>query len=168
MTIRHSLCGVVFTLLLSITPRAEGAPGDLLWLRTYSGPPTVDVWAQSVDQTADGGYILAGHARFRHPYDPHGILLVKTDANGDSLWTRYLEYDDDVEVECVRQTDDAGYVLAGTYGAEPYVSPGADLYVVKTDAVGDTLWTLTYGDPDRNQAGYWVEQTSDGGYIVAG
>jgi hypothetical protein len=48
-----------------------------------------------------------------------------------------------------------------SYGA------GADVYQIKTDAQGDTLWTRTYGGV-RHDRGYSVRQTSDGGYIIAG
>ena len=65
----------------------------------------------------------------------------------------------------VAQTSDGGYIVAGyTYS---YGAGSRDLYLVKTDSLGDTLWTRTYGGTDWD-GGRSVAQTSDGGYIVAG
>jgi hypothetical protein len=58
-----------------------------------------------------------------------------------------------------QQTSDGGYIIAGmSFG---------DVYLIKTNASGDTLWTRTYGGANADW-GYSVQQTSDGGYIIAG
>src|SRR6266478_2537796 len=64
----------------------------------------------------------------------------------------------------VQQTSDGGYVIVGqtqSYGAGSW-----DVYVVKTNSSGDTLWTKTYGGTN-NDVGYSIRQTTDGGYIIA-
>ena len=66
----------------------------------------------------------------------------------------------------VQQTSDGGYIAAG-YGYWNGFINVMYVYLVKTDSFGDTLWTRTYGDSCL-QAGYSVQQTMDGGYIVAG
>jgi len=137
-------------------------PGDTLWTRTYGGS-YVDA-ADDVQQTSDGGYILAGFTQFGFGWYTD-FYLVKTDANGDTLWTRTYGGDDWDIAKSVRQTSDGGYIVAGmtrSFGAGYY-----DAYLVKTDANGDTLWTRAYGGSDYDYANS-VQQTTDGGYIVGG
>jgi hypothetical protein len=138
------------------------ASGDTLWARTCGG--TDDEWGTSVRQTADGGYIIAGSTR---SFGAGGInvYLVRTDAQGDTLWTRTYGGTNDDEGYSVQQTTDSGYVVAGytcTFGAGK-----GSVYLVKTNASGDTLWTKTYGGAD-DDVGYSVQQTIDGGYVIVG
>ena len=131
---------------------------DTMWTRTYGG--TTDDRGYSVQQTADGGYIIAG-LTYRGFSD---VYLIKTDTSGDTLWTRTYGGESSDEGYSVRQTADGGYIVAG-YTRSGYNSP--DVYLIKTDASGDTLWTRTYGGIGDDR-GYSVELTADGGYIVAG
>jgi len=134
--------------------------GDTLWTRTYGG--RLDDYGKSVQQTSDGGYIIAGET---YSGAAHDVYLVKTDSRGDTLWTRtYGGWHYDLG-HSVQQTSDGGYIVAGatkSFGAGEY-----DVYLLKTDSCGDTLWTRTYGGSD-NDYGHSVQQTSDGGYIIAG
>jgi Leucine-rich repeat (LRR) protein len=138
------------------------ANGDTLWTRAYGG--TDSDAGTSVQQTSDGGYIIAGTTKsFGAGSDD--IYLIKTDANGDTLWTRtYGGADRDVGYSA-QQTPDGGYIIAGSTKSLG-VGEG-DVYLIKTDANGDTLWTRAYGGTDSD-AGTSVQQTSDGGYIIAG
>jgi len=138
------------------------ANGDTLWTRTYGG--SNNDLGESVQQTTDGGYIIAGRT------DSFGatwgdFYVVKTDANGDTLWTRTYGGGSEDWAYSVQQTTDGGYIIAGktsSFGAGSY-----DVYLVKTEANGNTLWTRTYGGSGWDQA-FSVQQTSDGGYIIAG
>jgi len=136
------------------------AVGDTLWTRTYGGGAG-DI-GNSVAQTSDGGYIVAGSSFGAGLTD---VYLVKTDSVGDTLWTRTYGGSDDDEGYSVAQTSDGGYIVAGR--TESFGAGSGDVYLVKTDAVGDTLWTRTYGG-SSTEWGRSVAQTSDGGYIVAG
>ncbi|MDD5087635.1 MAG: T9SS type A sorting domain-containing protein [bacterium] len=136
--------------------------GDTLWTRMYGGSD--DEEAYSVQQTSDGGYVVAGWTdSFGAGEDD--FYLVKTNSQGDSLWTRTYGGGNVEEAFSIEQTTDGGNVVAGrtmSFGAGYY-----DFYVVKTDNLGDTLWTRTYGGSSWDWA-YSVQQTEDGGYIVAG
>jgi len=136
--------------------------GDTVWTRTYGGT-TTDVGA-SVQRTFDGGFIVGGWTRSfgAGGYDAY---LVKTDAAGDTEWTRTFGGTEDDECWSVQQTPDSGYILAGL--TESSGADSEDIYLIKTDASGETLWTRMYGGP-RNEYGSSVQPTRDGGYIVTG
>jgi uncharacterized delta-60 repeat protein len=136
--------------------------GDTLWTRTYGGNGNDE--PHSVQQTADSGYIIAGGTTSfgAGNYDAY---LVKTNAQGDTLWTRTYGGIQSDYMYSVQQTTDSGYIVAG--GAASFGAGNYDAYLVKTNAQGDTLWTRTYGSSQADQA-YAVQQTADGGYFVAG
>ncbi len=137
--------------------------GDIIWTRTYGG--TDDDWGRSVAQTTDGGYIIAGSTR-SYGVIWNDVYLIKTDSIGDTLWTKtysggyYYEYG-----YSVAQTTDRGYIISGT--VESYYPHWRDVYLIKTDSLGATLWTSVYGSTSHDY-GYSVAQTTDGGYIIAG
>ncbi len=138
------------------------ANGDSVWSRTFGG--TTQEWCHSIQQTSDGGYVLAG---FTESYGAGGrdFWLVKTDANGDSLWSRTFGGISYEICYSLQQTADGGYILGGstsTFGAG-----NGDFWLVKTDANGDSLWSRTYGGSSTD-IGYSVHQTTDGGYIFGG
>jgi len=112
----------------------------------------------SVQQTADGGYILLG-------YTERGPWLIKTDAQGDKEWDRTFGRGDSDEGYSVQQTSDGGFVLLG--GTNSHGTRGWDFWLVKIDAQGNKEWEKTFGSSD-SEKGYSVQQTSDGGYILFG
>lgn len=129
--------------------------GDTLWSRTFGGVG-LDA-GHSVQQTTDGGYIVAGAG-----YD---FWLIKTDSLGDTLWIRAYGGSGLDAAYFVQQTQDGGYVMAGY--TESFGSGLSDFYLIKTDLLGDTLWSRTFGGIYNDRA-FGAEQTTDGGYIVAG
>jgi len=138
------------------------ASGDTLWTRTYGGTKWDE--GRSAQQTSDGGYILTG-LTFSFDDTLGNVYLVKTDASGDTLWTRTYGGTGLDNSYSVQQTSDGGYIITG--GTYSYGAGTDDVYLIKTDASGDTLWTRTYGGASADR-GYSVRQTSDGGYIIAG
>ncbi|RKX69016.1 hypothetical protein DRP53_09420 [candidate division WOR-3 bacterium] len=141
------------------------ADGNTQWTKTIGGRD--EDWAYSVQQTTDGGYIIAGRTysfALGNP-DSGDVYLIKTDANGDTLWTKtFGGLGDDVGYS-VQQTTDGGYIIAGY--TDSYGAGGYDVYLIKIDANGDTLWTKTFGGLG-DDGGRAVQQTTDGGYIIAG
>ncbi len=137
------------------------ANGNVQWAKTYGGTDWDE--AYSVQQTSDGGYIVAGYIYIAWPnYD---IFLIKTDANGNVQWAKtyggtYGDY-----AYSVQQTSDGGYIVAGRTGS--FGAGNWDIFLIKTDANGNIQWAKTYGGTNSDEA-YSVQQTSDGGYVVAG
>jgi len=117
--------------------------------------------AYSAQQTSDGGYVLAGWTNIIN-----GSLLVKIDSSGDVQWAKAYRISYDDAAYSVQQTSDGGYVLAGWTN---FWSGGNnfDAFLIKTDASGNVQWAKTYGGTNNDSA-YSVQQTSDGGYILAG
>jgi hypothetical protein len=136
--------------------------GDSLWTRTYR--QGYNSSASSVQQTTDGGYIITGYENYP-PINTGSVLLIRTNSNGDILWTRFFGEGDMSLGNSVQQTTDGGYIIAGTCHIY-MMGPSGRLYLVKTDSDGDTLWTRTFSEfVSRGES---VRQTTDGGYIVAG
>ncbi|MBU0507481.1 T9SS type A sorting domain-containing protein [bacterium] len=136
--------------------------GDTMWTRAYGGGSDDRAW--SVQQTTDRGYIVAGGAA-SFGAGSHDFYLVKTNSQGDTMWTRTYGGSDWDDALSVHQTADGGYIIAGS--TESFGAGGGDFYLVKTDSLGDTLWTRTFGGSSWDCANS-VQQTTDGGYIVAG
>jgi hypothetical protein len=136
--------------------------GDTLWTKTYGG--SLYEGCQSVRITSDGGFIIVAWTNsFGAGRDD--IYLIKTDPVGDTLWTRLYGDSLDEWGYSAEETSDGGFILAGytaTFGAG-----GGDVYLIRTDSLGNTLWSKTYGDTAQDIS-YSVEQTSDGGFIVTG
>lgn len=129
------------------------------WIRIYEG-----LWdGFCVQQTSDGEYIITGYGG---GWDIEGLdlLLFKADQNGDSVWAKTYGGIAGAAGYCVQQTQDEGYIVTGEIFDIGYV----DLWLLKTDEYGDTIWTRTYGWNGLTDIGYWVEQTSDNGYIITG
>lgn len=138
------------------------ANGDTLGTRTYGGV-SYDK-AESVKQNADGGYIIAGKTR-SYGAGEADFYVIRTDAYGDTIWTRTFGGAPDDMAHAVQLTADGGYIIAGQ--THSFGTGGYDYYLVKTDADGDTMWTRIFGGR-RDDIATSVQQTDDGGYIVAG
>jgi hypothetical protein len=135
--------------------------GDLLWSRVYAGS---DNGANMVEQTADGGYVMTGLASY---YGPNGgdVLIIRTDSVGDTLWTRTYGGPGLDAGQSIQQTSDHGYVIAAL--TMSFDARNQKIWIIKTDSLGDTLWTRFFGG-DSISSSAWAQQTTDGGYFVAG
>ena len=137
--------------------------GEFLWNRTY-GKVGYELECFAGQQTSDGGYMLIGGSRgFFADYGD--AWLGKTDETGDMLWNRTYGGEGHEYAFSGQQTADGGYILAGV--AYPLGINNGDFYLVKTDSYGNMEWNKTYGG-SSNEAAWSVQQTSDGGCILAG
>jgi hypothetical protein len=136
--------------------------GDILWAQTYGGGD--NDYGYDIFLTPDGGSVLAGETS-SFGAGKSDIYLIKTDVDGDTLWTRTYGGADWDKGYSVDGTMDGGFVVVGYTN-----SSGAglsDIYLVRTDSIGDTLWTKTYGG-ENFDCGYSVVQASDSGYVLTG
>jgi hypothetical protein len=136
--------------------------GNLEWETTFGG--IEDEYAYSVEQTTDGGYILAGET-YSYGAGSYDFYLIKTDALGILSWNQTFGGTGYEAAYYVQQTADSGYIIAGS--TESYGAGGQDVYLVKTDASGNLEWETTFGGSDDDFA-YSGQETTDGSYIMAG
>jgi hypothetical protein len=128
------------------------ANGQHEWNSTFGG--IEDDRATSLVQTSDGGFAIAGSTE--KDFYTDGMLLVKTDANGQHEWNTTLW--GTKGAYSLIQASDGGFVLAGSNG---------DMYLVKTDANGQYEWDTTFGGFGDDVANSLI-QASDGGFLLAG
>ena len=138
--------------------------GNTLWMKTFHlGETNGDNIGNSVQQTSDGGYIIAGTAAIG--VNDLDICLIKTDPSGNAVWTKTFGGTGIEFASAVQQTSDGGYIIAG--GTDSFGAGDNNAYLVKTDPSGNAVWTKTFGGTGIEFASA-VQQTSDRGYIIAG
>jgi hypothetical protein len=138
------------------------ANGNLQWTTTIGGPETEEGF--SLIQTSDGGYAIAGYT-FSFGAGERDIYVVKLDANGNLQWTKTIGGKKEEVGFSLIQTSDGGYAIAGATNS--FGAGNGDVYVVKLDANGNLQWTKTIGGK-KEDVGFSLIQTSDGGYAIAG
>jgi len=136
--------------------------GETQWQKTY-GNSCVDA-NFSIQQTQEGGYIMASVSlTFGAGYTD--IWIVKLDPNGAIEWQKTYGGSGFDLAHAIEQTQDGGYVVAGWTGS--FGAGDKDAWVLKLDANGEIEWQKTYGGSGFDLA-HAIEQTQDGGYVVAG
>jgi len=121
--------------------------------------------ANSVKQTADGGYIVAGDSiymmsKYEHS---HFSLVIKLDGNVKKIWKYSGSKNSDAQ--SVQQMAGGDYIIAGNATDSEF---GLDLLVVQLDKNGKEKWIKTYGKNLTWEYASSIRQTTDGGYVVAG
>jgi len=120
--------------------------------------------ANSIQQTTDGGYIVAGYTNEMSTSD---VWVIKLDKDGKMIWNkRFGNYESEDIAYSIQQTTDGGYILAGqTERIKDTDDPCPDLepagWIIKLDKDGNKIWDQLI---DANA--YSIQQTTDGGYIV--
>ena len=139
--------------------------GEEEWNKTFGGYGFDH--GLSVQQTMDGGYIVGGNSFVETCSDcwSYDFLLIKTDFQGEAEWTKTFGGDDVDQGLAVQQTTDGGYIITGlTYS---FGNGDKDIWLIKVDSQGEKEWDQTFGGSSEDR-GYSVQQTIDGGYIIAG
>ena len=160
--------------IISGTTESYGHGGSDIWLiktdptgfmewDAYFGGINTDQ-GRSIQQMTDGGYIIIGNSDFSGNGD-QDIWLIRTNSQGDSIWTKTfggdgLELGADVQI-----LEDGGFILLGS--TESFGNGSSDIWLIKTDSQGETTWTKTFGD-NSSDYGKSILKTPDDGYIIRG
>ncbi|MFA5778239.1 MAG: hypothetical protein WC870_01990, partial [Candidatus Paceibacterota bacterium] len=131
--------------------------GNITWEKTYGGVGS-DI-AYSIQQTTDGGYVVAGISNFDY-------WILKLDSAGAITWQKTYGGASGDTAKSIQQTADGGYIIAGetySFGA----GSNEDYWVLKLDSAGAITWQKTYGGAGTDYAKS-IQQTADGGYVLAG
>ncbi|MFA6596487.1 MAG: hypothetical protein WCS69_02110 [Ignavibacteriaceae bacterium] len=138
------------------------ASGNKVWAKTFGGSCS-DV-GHSVQQSSDGGFIIAGSTS-SFGAGNSDIYLIKTDVNGNKVWEKTFGGANEDWGSSVQQSSDGGYIITGS--TRSFGAGQADVYLIKTDISGNKIWEKTFGG-SRSESGNSVQQTPDGGFIIAG
>ena len=151
--------------------------GALVWQKTIGG--TGNDMTYSIQQTSDGGYIMAGCSSSNNGdvSGNHGFIdfwVVKLTSTGSITWQKSLGGSENELAYAVQQTSDGGYIVCGyTFSNDGNVSgkntdvTSPDTWIVKLNSTGSIVWQKCFGGTSADIA-TTVQQTSDGGYIMAG
>ena len=148
--------------------------GTIQWQKALGGSDWDEAW--SIQQTSDGGYILAGRTRSNDGdvSGNHGafdIWVVKLDGTGTLAWQKSLGGSGDDIGYAVRQTPDGGYIVTGESGSDngdvSGLIGGTDYWVIKLSPEGNLEWQKMLGSSSLDFP-YDITPTNDGGYIVVG
>lgn len=136
--------------------------GDTTWSRLYGGD-SLDkgYW---IEITHDSNFIIVGETK-SYGLGSSDVWLIKTDTNGTMLWNQTYGGTSYDMGRCIKNTHDKGFIIVGsTYS---FGAGLRDVYLIKTDSLGNLIWSKTYGSSDY-EWGYDVENTVDNGYIIVG
>jgi hypothetical protein len=148
--------------------------GNLQWQKALGGSGMEE--AYSVEQTSDGGYIIAGASNSNNGdvtgnHGSYDYWIVKLDNAGNIQWQKSFGGANEDYAYSATQTSDGGYIVAGrsksTDGDVTGNHGDFDYWVLKLNNSGNIQWQKSYGGTKLDEA-HSVRQTSDGGYAVTG
>ena len=150
------------------------AMGVVVWQEMFGGS-NID-WGNTVKQTSDGGYILAGPSNSTDipGVTNHGgfdIYVLKLNSNGDVVWEKMYGGSGDDSAASIQQIADGGYVVAGYSNSTDLpgvINHGSDdAYILKINSSGAVVWQKKYGGSSSERVNS-MQLTGDGGFIIAG
>ncbi|HUH34828.1 MAG TPA: T9SS type A sorting domain-containing protein [Moheibacter sp.] len=165
---------IIFLLSSFFIVQLQAQAPEIEWQKSYGGSKAD--WGKAIQQTTDGGYIVAGYGN-SDDGDVTGHIrsldfwIVKLNDVGNIEWQKSLGGSSMDILRAIQQTFDGGYIIAGSsYSNDEDVSGNHghfDYWIVKLNNSGNIEWQKSLGGSDADEA-YDIKQTTDGGYIVAG
>lgn len=121
--------------------------GNLQWANAYGGTGWDAV--SDIKRTADSAYIITGTTT-SYGSGMIDVLLMKIDTMGNVLWVKTYGGVNDDWASSVEVLNDGGFILCGM--TSTYSQWTGSCYLIRTNSMGDTVWTKTYGGPPS-----WVD-----------
>jgi hypothetical protein len=148
------------------------AAGNKQWRKNYGGAATEN--GKVARQTADGGYLVAGHSNsYSGPPSGKGIpayydmIVYKLDASGAKQWRKTYGGSDNDSCYDLILTAGGGFVAFGFGDSYSYDGTDDDFLAYRLDSAGAKLWRKNYGGAEHD-LGYFTYQTGDGGFVFVG
>ncbi len=150
------------------------ATGIIQWQKSLGG--SSPDYASAIQNTPDGGYIMAGYTQSINVNvtGNHGLTdywVVKLNAIGTIQWQKTLGGSNYDYARAIQITADGGYIVAGASGSTDGDVTGNhgdyDYWIVKLDTLGNIQWQKSLGGSNNDHA-QSIQTTSDGGYVVTG
>lgn len=143
--------------------------GNIEWEKNYGGTD-LDIF-NSIDQTHDNGYVLAG---LTHSFEEHkngDYWIVKIDELGNKEWEKSFGGFSIDHAKSIQQTSDFGFIVTGhTFSSDGDVTENfgaSDYWVLKLDENGNLQWQKNLGGSHTDYA-HSIKQTMDAGFILTG
>lgn len=137
--------------------------GDTLWTRKFGTPGHSD-YGREIIQTADGGFLAVGQG-YNSTNGTSDLYMVKIDVDGNLVWSDLYgsPSGSDYGYGAV-ELPDGGFAITGTY----YGSGNSNIWLLRTDSIGDTLWTRNYDLHGEGDRGDDIALADDGGFVIGG
>lgn len=136
--------------------------GDTSWIKTYGGSQS-DL-GFSISQNSDSGFIISGMTSSFN-VQISDFYTIRTDKNGDTLWTRTFGFTNADNAVSAKETSDGGFVVAGT--SWDTIAGNYDIYLIKYDSVGNLLWNKRLKQSVENFPS-GLEVLNDGRLVISG
>lgn len=131
--------------------------GEIIWAKAYDF-----AYCHALIQTSDLGFMLVGHKETQ--FGEYINMMIRTDQEGDTLWTKTIPLPGYYENNSVLQLEDDGFIIAGIYNDPEVFDEESSTLLIRTNSEGDTLWTRNHwiGTPN-----YVKECHDHSGYILS-
>ena len=141
--------------------------GNTVWNKRLTPPPDEYYgYGKDVLQTVDSGYLIL--ANIIDSDSLGASLLIKTNSIGDTLWVKKFKCLAGIKSYSLKQTFDTGYIIAGSVTLTPNAPFYFNVYLIKTNANGDTLWTKIQSTSNNYEAASNIIETAVGEYFIRG
>jgi len=154
---------IVLLILITLFSCRKDLPPEYFDFGLHYGGDKYDE-GHSIAVTEDGGYIICGTTN-SFGAGNYDIYLIKTDSQGNELWSRTFGGEKSDIGYSIIVTEDGGYIICGK--TDSFGAGKEDVYLIKTDSEGNELWSRTFGG-EKSDIGNSVAITEDGGYIISG
>ena len=148
-------------LLLRISPQ-----GNLIWAKTYGEENVHDIAHSFCQNKNRKNYTLTGYIESAQP-GVHDGLFMQLDESGNLLTQKRHHTGDDIRLMHAEETEDGGFVATG-YSRKDITKNIHDAVLLKFNKKGEPVWMKTFGDPEKDDQGYWIVTNPDGGFTLTG